>query len=212
MRQNKPVIGITGTIAAGKSTVSRYFRDAYRIPILDADVVGHEVLLEDGVKQELTKAFGSDILNADQKQVDRRKLGKIVFTDAKALHRLNSITHPVICIRIDEAIAKTQEAEPEAPFLLVEAIELLRSPLKDMVQEVWAVCADPQVRIRRIMKRQNLTEAEAVARVQSQWSDEEYSRRAAVVFDGGGDTPALYAQCDRVYARMMERGEGEGHG
>lgn len=52
MRQNKPVIGITGTIAAGKSTVSRYFRDAYRIPILDADVVGHEVLLEDGVKQE----------------------------------------------------------------------------------------------------------------------------------------------------------------
>ena len=72
MRQNKPVIGITGTIAAGKSTVSRYFRDAYRIPILDADVVGHEVLLEDGVKQELTKAFGSDILNADQKQVDRR--------------------------------------------------------------------------------------------------------------------------------------------
>ena len=203
MKQNKPVIGITGTIAAGKSTVSRYFRDAYGIPIIDADAVGHEVLL--------TKALGSDILDADQGQVDRRKLGAIVFADAKALTRLNAITHPVICIRIEEAIGRTQEAEPEAPFLLVEAIELLRSPLKDMVREVWTVCADPRVRIRRIMKRQNLTEAEAVARVQSQWSDEEYRRRAAVVFDGGGDTPALYAQCDRVYARMMEKGEERGH-
>ena len=211
MKQNKPVIGITGTIAAGKSTVSRYFRDASGIPIIDADAVGHEVLSECPVKQELTKAFGSDILDADQGQVDRRKLGAIVFADAKALTRLNAITHPVICIRIEEAIGRTQEAEPEAPFLLVEAIELLRSPLKDMVREVWTVCADPRVRIRRIMKRQNLTEAEAVARVQSQWSDEEYRRRAAVVFDGGGDTPALYAQCDRVYARMMEKGEERGH-
>lgn len=128
MKQNKPVIGITGTIAAGKSTVSRYFRDAYGIPIIDADAVGHEVLSECPVKQELTKAFGSDILDADQGQVDRRKLGAIVFADAKALTRLNAITHPVICIRIEEAIGRTQEAEPEAPFLLVEAIELLRSP------------------------------------------------------------------------------------
>ncbi len=106
--------------------------------------MGHEVLSECPVKQELTKAFGSDILDADNQAKWTGAKRVIVFADAKALTRLNAITHPVICIRIEEAIGRTQEAEPEAPFLLVEAIELLRSPLKDMVREVWTVCADPR--------------------------------------------------------------------
>ena len=211
MKQNKPIIGITGTIAAGKSTASRYFHNTYGIPIIDADVVGHAVLEEEVVRQELTKVFGRDILDAEHGQVDRRRLGRIVFADPEALKRLNAITHPAICVRIGEAIAKIEEEEPGAPFLLVEAIELLRSPLQDIVREVWVVCADPQVRVRRIMKRQNRTEADALARVNSQWSDEEYGRRASVIFDGGGDAQALYAQCDRVYARMTETGKESGH-
>ncbi len=188
MKQNKRVIGITGTIASGKSTVSRYLEGKHHIPRIDADQVGHIVLEEK--KEELAAAFGKEIL--EEGKVSRPKLGAIVFTDPAKLQQLNQMMHPAICEHIQSWITETH-----AQILVVEAIELLRSEIKDMVDEVWVVYADPEIRIRRMMQERGLSEEEARKRVQSQWDDASYRRAADYVISGNGTLEDLYRQCDQ---------------
>ena len=199
MKQSK-VIGITGSIAAGKSTVCSYLEEKYGVRRLDADKTGHEVIMRPEVVKELTKAFGKAILDSAG-VVNRKALGSIVFADPHKLQLLNQITHPVIC---DEIRCRIQEfrQNPDAPIFMLEAIELLRTPLKDMVEENWVVWADDEVRVQRIMKRQNLDEQEARNRVQSQWSQENYKAAADVLIDGGGTVEELHEALDRLMERM----------
>lgn len=184
----KRVIGLTGTIASGKSSAARYLEEAYHIPRIDADQVGHQVLEE--LQQELTEAFGREILEGGK--VSRKKLGSIVFADAEKLTRLNQLTHPVICGKIQKWIQ-----ENPAEILLVEAIELLRSELKDMVDEVWVVYAKPQVRMQRMMEERGLPEEEARKRIASQWDDARYQAAAGQILDGSGSLEELHRQCDQ---------------
>ena len=178
MRQSK-VIGITGSIAAGKSTVCRYLEERYNIYRLDADQVGHEMIERPNIVKELTNAFGTSILDTVGK-IDRRALGGLVFTDPEKLARLNAITHPAICREIEERIRSRRD-----PLILLEAIELLRTPLKALAGEIWVVWAEDTVRVRRIMARQGLSEAEAWDRVRGQWPQENYKKAADVLIDGG---------------------------
>lgn len=204
MKPNKRIIGITGTIAAGKSTAAAYFRDQYGIPVIDADAVGHEVLQDPTVMEKLIRAFGSNVVR--QGQIDRKLLGDIVFQDPQKLEQLNHITHPVITERIQNQVNDFLAGSKEAPYLLIEAYGLYQSDLIHMVSEVWAVCADKGLRIQRVMQRQGLTREEATIRVNSQWSDEEYEKRADILLDGGHDTADLYQQCDRI-----QKGEWQAH-
>ena len=120
------VIGITGTIASGKSSAARYLQRRRQIPCIDADIVGHEVI--EAMQEELAAEFGKEILDGDH--VNRARLGAVVFADAERLQKLNAMTHPVICERIRSWIR-----QQKAPVVVLEAIELLRSELKTMVQE-----------------------------------------------------------------------------
>ena len=198
MRQSK-VIGITGSIAAGKSTVCRYLEERYGIYRLDADQVGHEMIERPNIVKELTNAFGTAILDTAGR-IDRRALGGMVFTDPEKLALLNSITHPAICREIEERIRSRRD-----PLILREAIELLRTPLKALAGEIWVVWAEDTVRVRRIMARQGLSEAEAWDRVRGQWPQENYKKAADVLIDGGQPLEEMY----RFLDRLMEDNRGD---
>lgn len=198
MRQSK-VIGITGSIAAGKSTVCRYLEERYNIYRLDADQVGHEMIERPNIVKELTNAFGTSILDTVGK-IDRRALGGLVFTDPEKLARLNAITHPAICREIEERIRSRRD-----PLILLEAIELLRTPLKALAGEIWVVWAEDTVRVRRIMARQGISEAEAWDRVRGQWPQENYKKAADVLIDGGQPLEEMY----RFLDRLMEDNRGD---
>ena len=198
MRQSK-VIGITGSIAAGKSTACRYLEERYGIYRLDADQVGHEMIERPNIVKELTNAFGTAILDTVGR-IDRRALGGMVFTDPEKLALLNSITHPAICREIEERIRSRRD-----PLILLEAIELLRTPLKALAGEIWVVWAEDTVRVRRIMARQGLSEAEAWDRVRGQWPQENYKKAADVLIDGGQPLEEMY----RFLDRLMEDNRGD---
>ena len=195
MKPNKYVIGLTGTIASGKSTTAKYLEKTYQIPRIDADLVAREVVEE--LKYQLAEEFGSEILV--EGQLSRPKLGSIVVADAEKLKKLNAMTHPATCRKIQRWIE-----EQEAKLVLVEAIELLRSELKDMVDTVWVVYAAPQIRVERMMQERGLSEDEARKRVASQWDDATYQAQASEVLDGSHDTQQLYEQCDRLVKDLIE--------
>lgn len=196
MKPNK-VVGLTGTIASGKSSAAQYLKEAYQIPCIDADLVGHEVLTEEPVIKQLCEAFGDGIL-AEDGTVSRKALGELVFADKEKLAVLNQITHPVICRHIEEW---TKQCRTEAPFVLIEAYGLLQSDLKDLADEVWVVGCDKKLRINRVMERQHLSLEQAQARVAGQWPDEKYREAADVYLDGSGTLAFLEAQCDQIMKR-----------
>ncbi len=193
------VIGLTGGIASGKSAVRFFLEKKYRASTIDADVEGHRVLQSPEMLVELTKEFGTDILN-EIGLVDRKKLGSIVFADPAKLSRLNEITHPAICREIARKVEDYRADRQKRPLLVLEAIELLRTPLVGLVDEVWVVDAPEDVRIERIMKRQGLTEEEAEERIARQMSAEEYAKRADWIIDGSGALPELYASLEKRLA------------
>ncbi len=197
MRNKKcPVIGVTGSIAAGKSTAVQYLVDKYHAVLIDADKVGHEVLDDRKMRRQLTNRFGKDILDR-LGRISRKKLGAIVFADPAGLRDLNSLTHPEICRRIYERTEAIRQ-EGMAPVVFIEAIELLRSPLKDMIDEVWVVWADDEVRLNRVMLRQNLTREEAEARLNAQFPQEELKAAADRLIDGGLPLEEEYRLLDRM--------------
>ena len=195
MKPNKYVIGLTGTIASGKSTTAKYLEKVYQIPRIDADLAAREVVEE--LKYQLAEEFGQEILVDGQ--LSRPKLGSIVFADGEKLKKLNAITHPATCRKIQKWIE-----DQEAKVVMVEAIELLRSELKDMVDTVWVVYASPQIRVERMMQERGLSEEEARKRVASQWDDATYQAQANEVLDGSHDTRYLYEQCDRLIKDLIQ--------
>ena len=156
----------------------------------------------------MTKAFGEAILDTDG-TLSRKRLGQIVFGDPKSLRRLNELTHPVICRRIAEEVHAFREEEEGPPVLLLEAIELLRTPLLELVEETWVVWAEDEIRIRRVMQRQNLSRKEAGERVLGQWPQESYKAAADVLIDGSGSVEELYLQLDLQMTERMSAFEGE---
>ncbi len=202
MKQNKKIIGLTGTMASGKSTAATYFKNAAGIPVIDADKVGHEVLKDPEVIKTLTEAFGAQILEGGA--IVRKALADAAFVDEEHTERLNQITHPVICGRIQSEIDCFLASEDEAPFMIIEAYGLLQSDLKSMVDEVWAVGCDRRTRIRRIMQRNGLTEEEAKTRISSQWPEEKYREAADVYLDGSGTEAFLKEQCRILLQRYID--------
>jgi dephospho-CoA kinase len=208
MKQNKRVIGLTGTIASGKSTAAACFSEQFGIPVIDADQVGHTILQDASIRAELVEAFGPSVCDANG-AIDRKMLGALVFADEEKRYRLNAITHPAICAAIRRWIEEEQTKDTDAPFLLIEAIELLRSELADMVDEVWVVYADPHVRASRMMKTRGLSREEAEARIRSQWDDAKYRARASRVLDGNGTMEEMRKQCAEAYAAVGCRIESD---
>ena len=176
MGRDMLVIGLTGGIGTGKSLVSRMLHE-HGATIIDADLVGHEAYTpHTETWQVVVDTFG-DVL-AEDGQIDRRKLGGIVFSDPKQLEKLNAIMHPRMYKMIEERIQGHQAGGAET--IVVEAAILIEAKWTPLVDEVWVTTAPEDQVIDRIKGRNNMGEDAARARINSQMSSEERVRHANV--------------------------------
>lgn len=159
------VIGLTGGIASGKSSVGAILRKS-GVKVIDADEIAHRVYLPGTPgHREVLREFGPDILNRAG-QIDRKRLGQIVFQSPEALKKLENITHPAIIREIDKAIdaAKSENC----PLLVVEVPLLFEAGLENRFDSIWVVSSHPDIQRERLMKRNQLTVEEAAARIAAQ--------------------------------------------
>lgn len=200
MKQNKcKIIGITGGIATGKSTVSSILiKKGYQL--IDADKIAREVVeVGKPAYTEIVKEFGEGILLEDR-SLDRKALGKIVFSNEEARKKLNSITHPHIFESIKD---KIEELSKNNSIIFVD-IPLLFEEYSSIIQhginfdEIWLVYVDKDTQIDRLMKRDNITKDEALRKVQSQMDIEEKKKRTSRIIDNSGDISTLEKQVDKL--------------
>ncbi|RSK28122.1 dephospho-CoA kinase [Bacillus sp. HMF5848] len=159
------VIGLTGGIASGKSTVSAMLREI-GVPVIDADVIAHQVVkVGQPAYNEIVNVFGDSILKAD-KTIDRPQLGSIVFNNEQKRLVLNSIVHPAV--RQAMLSEKNLYIQQGHSVVVLDIPLLFESKLTSLVDKVLVVYVDEEIQLARLIKRNQLTETEALARISSQ--------------------------------------------
>ncbi len=181
-------IGLTGGIGSGKSVVADLLRQQ-GASIIDADRLGHEAYSPNAEAwRQVVAAFGEDILTTEG-EIDRRKLGAIVFADPAELERLNGIMHPLMARMVEQR--KVQLESAGETVAVVEAAVLFEAGWDTLVDEVWTTHAPTDAVVQRLHERNGLSEAEARKRINSQMPAEERIRRSDVVVDNSTDLAAL---------------------
>lgn len=193
------VVGLTGGIAAGKTTVARRLAAA-GADWIDADAIAREVV-EPGTAglQDVVAAFGPQLLD-DRGRLRRQALGAIVFADPSALRRLESLLHPRIRAEIRRRVAAAHAAR--TPVALIDAALLVEMGLADEVDVVVAVFAPRQARIARVAARDGLPAEHAERRIAAQAPDEVLRARADRAIDNDGTPAKLDADVDRLWAEL----------
>lgn len=199
MAQKPLVIGLTGNIATGKSTVLRYLA-AKGAHIVDADQLTHQTMQPNGLAYTaIVETFGQAILNADG-TINRPVLGKLVFADPAALQRLEQIVHPAVFTLAQRAIAGT-----EAPVIILEAIKLLEAQnLIKLCDEIWVITASPATQLRRLREQRGMDEAEAHRRMAAQSAQAEKVKHANRVIHNDGTPAELEAQLDAIWGAVTQ--------
>lgn len=194
------VIGLTGNIGAGKSTLIAYLA-AKGVTTLDADKIAHEVMTPGmAAYAPVVAAFGPQIVAANG-AIDRAALGAIVFRDPAALKKLEEIVHPAVLERT-RALLKASNA----PVAVVEAIKLLEAHnLLSLCTEVWVVTADEATQLRRLMDSRGMSAAEARRRLAAQSSQADKIRQATRVFPNEGTPEQLYALLDAAWEALVSK-------
>ena len=179
-----PVIGLTGGIGAGKSTVTQMLEEL-GTAVIDADKVGHQIYLPDlPAWREIVDTFGPEVLNADR-TINRQALGKLVFADPEAMRTLNRIVHPKMFDRMVELIAEMR-ARGRMKAIVVEAAVLIEANWMDLVDQVWVVVASEAVVVDRLAKQRQLSPEQVRTRVAAQLTNDERLKHADVVIRNDG--------------------------
>ena len=190
------VIGLTGNIGCGKSTVAGMLRDL-GVAVIDADAVARQVRNNDDlVRREIQDRFGT---------LDPHELARVVFADAAALADLEEILHPPVRDEVRARLAELISAGAEVAC--IEAIKLLESPLRDRCDETWVVRCDEHDALARLAAR-GMSEADARARLANQTSQEVKVAAADRVIDGSAAIDETRRQVSAGYAALMGRGSG----
>ncbi len=189
------VLGLTGGIASGKSTVSDFFREQ-KIPVLDADEIAREVMQAgEPAVEEIRRVFGEEVMQADG-EIDRKKLGEIVFESPSRRVALNEIVHGEIGRRLLE---QKEQLEKEGHKLIVLDIPLLyEAGFDDKVDEVMVVYVDKETQKERLLKRNpELSEREALNRIYSQMPLEDKTKKADIIIKNSGTVEQSIKQVKR---------------
>ena len=195
-------VGITGSIASGKSMVARRLKER-GIPVIDLDKVGHEVLRKrHDAFEPVVEAFGEGILGEDG-EIDRRKLGALVFAGPAARERLNQIMHPRI--RAEEARRIEAMAAAGETAVATEAALLIETGQKKRFDFFVVVGCAPGIQVARLMKRDHCTAEEAKRRIDSQLSFEEKKAEADWVIDTSGEKETTLVETDRLIEEIKRR-------
>lgn len=179
------VIGLTGGIGSGKSTVAAYLA-AQGIPVLDADKMAREVLKP----EQVCDLFGPEFVENDQ--INRSKLGELIFGDPKERTKLEALTHPLIAQKLQEELQKLEQAGHE--LAIYEAALIFEKNIQDRFDAVILVTAPEAVQLDRLLKRGDLTREEAQKRIQAQMPTAQKIKLATYVIDNSGDLEALRNQ------------------
>lgn len=196
------VIGLTGNIATGKSTVCSIL-EQLGARVIDADQIAHAVLKRGTPAwRSVVEAFGYDILQYDG-TVDRRKLGGVVFGNPAKLRTLERITHPAVGTELALLVRNALNA-PDAgeQVVVVEAVKLYEAGMHEYMDALWVVTAPPAEQKRRLMQERGMSESEAEARLRSQPALDEKVERADVVIDNGGSIEETRVQVMRAFAAL----------
>lgn len=191
------IIGLTGGTGSGKGFVSERLK-ARKAYVIDADAVAHEIIEKDRpAYKEIVDYFGSEILDEDG-NIFRRKLGNIVFSDKDKLAFLNSCTHKYINMEIMRIIEEVKPQTNVYSAIIIDAPLLAEAGLVDICDDIWVVYADSEVRVKRIMERDSISEEQARNRIASQRSWEEYKELGAVIIDNSSDDENVERQLDAL--------------
>lgn len=195
------VIGLTGGIGSGKSTVAKILA-SLGAAVIDADRVGHDVYAPGTPGWlEVKRRFGDDVIAADG-QVDRRRLGAIVFADPSALSDLNSIVHPRIGAEIARRVQAHRTANP-ATVLVIEAALLVEAGWLGLVDAVWVVRSTDHTVVERLETARGITPEQTRARMAAQVSNAERVAAADVVIDNDGTLAQLESEVRSAWERTV---------
>ena len=195
---NRPiVIGLTGNIATGKSTVMEILARLGAMTI-DADKLVHGMLERDSkIQSQVVNRFGLRIRQADG-AIDRSKLGTIVFSDPAGLRDLEEIIHPHVGDQVKSLIANTS-----APVVVIEAIKLLESDLRQQCDAIWVTTCSQEQQIQRLMHGRDMTRPQALARILSQPPQSEKIAQADVVIDTSGRYAETQHQVEHAWRQAQ---------
>ena len=174
------IIGVTGSICSGKSRLCKVFQKK-GIPTIDSDKIGHEIMEEQSTIESLTTHFGKEILDESTNQIDRKKLGGIVFNQKKKLQQLNEIMWDKIEERIKQQIDQLQQNGHHV--VVVEAALLIKTKWMQWMDAIWVTTISPVIATERMKVGRNLTEIECKKRIRNQPNSKQYAKYADVLFD-----------------------------
>jgi len=208
------LIGLTGNIATGKSSVARILQ-GLGAHVVDADELAHRVM-EPGtdVWQQVVDAFGEEMVGPGDR-IDRSRLGALVFSDPEALRSLEEIVHPAVLAeteRILTGIERVHDLEEGGlqqgeevpdPVAVVEAIKLIESGLARRCDSVWVVTCERDLQVQRLMENRGLSRAEALLRIDAQPSQEQKVELADVVIENSGSREDLRRRVEREWERLQ---------
>ena len=202
-------IGLTGGIGSGKSVVADLLSQQ-GASIIDADRLGHEAYSPNSEAwRQVVAAFGEDILTADG-EIDRRRLGAIVFGDPAELERLNRIMHPLMAQMVEQR--KEQLAAQGVAVAVVEAAVLFEAGWDALVDEVWTTHSPAELVVERLQERNGLSEEEARKRINSQMSNAERIQRSDVSVENASDLAALQRDVEVLWQQRVKGKVSQGNG
>jgi dephospho-CoA kinase len=189
----KNLIGLTGGIATGKSTVANYLATTYNLPILDADIYARDaVSVGSPILSQIAEKYGTEIILSDG-NLNRAKLGEIIFNQPEERCWVEGVIHPYVRNCFDKAIN-----ESSANTLILVIPLLFEANLENLVNQIWVVSCSSQQQKERLIERNNLTPEQAAARINSQLPIAEKIARADVVLDNSANLESLLRQIDKV--------------
>ncbi|MBA7707168.1 Dephospho-CoA kinase [subsurface metagenome] len=199
------IVGLTGGIVGGKSTVASMFKDL-GAKIVDVDKLGHSVILPHRPAwKKITRLFGKGILQNDL-TIDRGKLGRIVFTNQTLLKKLNEITHPEIIKLIKKEINLARnKTYNQGKILIVAAALIYEAKIDRLMDKIIAVYIDEDEQIKRLIKRNNLSKEEALQRIKSQMPMKEKVKMADYVIDNSSSLDETKEQVEKIWKKLVSR-------
>ena len=189
------IIGVTGGVGAGKSTVLDYLKEIYHAHLILADLVGHEVM-EPGLPayDAIIETFGREILSEDQ-TIDRKKLGDIVFHKEEMRQKLNAIVHPAVK---QEILRRIEQAKLEnVSYTVVEAALFLEENYDAFCNETWYIYTDEKIRRQRLKESRGYSDERIDQIFRSQKTHEEFQKRCLFMIDNNGSEEETFRQIDR---------------
>lgn len=190
------ILGITGGIGNGKSTVLKILQEQYHFTVFEADRIAHELMLPGNkIYDSIVEAFGTEILNPDG-TIDRMRFGAVVFSDAEKLERLNQMVHPSVIDEISRRIHQIRQKQPDMDFV-IEAALMIESGCYKICDRLWYVDARPDIRWDRLKRFRGYTDEKIRQIIANQLEKEEFLKYADDVIDNSFSIKETAAQIEK---------------